>query len=930
MAYFLSESTDKFCYVHSCELDTPLQIKIGTLEGEREQKSIKALLSNPELKFSGLYQSGCSDLYVKCQVFSAGKPISLPVQTSYKSFTTRWNWNEWVTLPIQYKDLPRDAMLAMTVYDVYGPRKAIPVGGTVVSVFGKHGCVRRGIHDLKLWPGVVADGNIKTITPGKPDGKSITEMNRLTKLAKKHNKGRLSKIDWLDRLAFREIELINEKEKSSSNSMYLMIEFPRFYADEIDYSVVHFEEDGDIEVKEQPPSELVMVSDPEWNMDNLVEAKHHKLTHSLRHGLLAQELIPNASTKKNLTDIISYPPTQVLTHDEKTLIWSFRYYLTKDNKALPKFLQCVDWGSSQEVDEALSLMEKWQPMDSQGALELLTPRVTHPMVKKYAICQLQQADNEELLLYLLQLVQALRYDIEEEIGPQLSTQEDFHSGFFVEENFEQASRKTLIEQQLAEAAREEGDDEVVDDRLVEQDANSSSDEDEALLVNSAVGNYYTQMSIEASVMSLDTSASSTMATSLDDAEYSTLAKFLTARACRSTKLASYFYWYLSVECHEDKNPTMKERFTLIRRTFLSDLCHSDRPKWRKRYQMLRHQGNLIILLQQLVNTVSQLKEDRSKRIEHLNHLLATKDEYKKFTQPIRLPLDMSKKVVGISQEKAHIYKSALMPLRVSFRTTEETDFAVILKSGDDPRQDQLILQLILLMDRLLRRENLDLKLIPFKVLACSSTFGLHECIESTTVFHVLSKYRNIQTYLRQCAPAKDAPYGIRPDVMENYLKSCAGYCVITYLLSVGDRHFDNLLLTPNGNLFHIDFGYILGRDPKPFPPPMKLSKEMVEAMGGTASQEYTKFREYCYNAFLILRRSANLILNLFSLMLDANVPDIALEPDKTIQKVRDRFCLNLSEEQAVQNLQQLMEESISALFPQMVEQIHRWAQYWRK
>ena len=32
-------------------------------------------------------------------------------------------------------------------------------------------------------------------------------------------------------------------------------------------------------------------------------------------------------------------------------------------------------------------------------------------------------------------------------------------------------------------------------------------------------------------------------------------------------------------------------------------------------------------------------------------------------------------------------------------------------------------------------------------------------------------------------------------------------------------------------------------------------------------------------------RSANLILNLFSLMLNAGVPDIALEPDKTVQKV---------------------------------------------
>ena len=57
-----------------------------------------------------------------------------------------------------------------------------------------------------------------------------------------------------------------------------------------------------------------------------------------------------------------------------------------------------------------------------------------------------------------------------------------------------------------------------------------------------------------------------------------------------------------------------------------------------------------------------------------------------------------------------------------------------------------------------------------------------------------------------------------------------------------------------GKLFHIDFGYILGRDPKPLPPPMKLSKEMVEAMGGDTSEHFQEFKKLSYTAFLHLRR----------------------------------------------------------------------------
>lgn len=184
--------------------------------------------------------------------------------------------------------------------------------------------------------------------------------------------------------------------------------------------------------------------------------------------------------------------------------------------------------------------------------------------------------------------------------------------------------------------------------------------------------------------------------------------------------------------------------------------------------------------------------------------------------------------------------------------------------------------------------------------------------------------------------------GIEAEVIENYVRSCAGYSMICYVLGIGDRHMHNLLLCENGKMFHVDFGYILGRDPKPMPPPMKLTSEMINAMGGqnrfaleyfqyppSFSEHFKKFIDYCTTGFLIIRRHANLIINLFSLMLDAGIPDIVEEKDKAVQTVKmmiplirtfffqilERFHLSLSDEDACKEINRAIQSSISAKMP---------------
>lgn len=80
-------------------------------------------------------------------------------------------------------------------------------------------------------------------------------------------------------------------------------------------------------------------------------------------------------------------------------------------------------------------------------------------------------------------------------------------------------------------------------------------------------------------------------------------------------------------------------------------------------------------------------------------------------------------------------------------------------------------------------------------------------------------------------------------------------------------------------------------------------------------------------AYNWLRKSANLILNLLSLMGDAGIQDISKRSElpKVLLKVEEKFRLDLTDEQAEQYFLGLINESLHSLAPKLMEVAHKLA-----
>ena len=92
-------------------------------------------------------------------------------------------------------------------------------------------------------------------------------------------------------------------------------------------------------------------------------------------------------------------------------MWKFRHCLVDEKRALTKFLLTIDFRNESEVNAAKELLPKWKKIDVADALLLLGQHFeNNNIVRRHAISILDDASDEEIDLFMLQLVQAMRYE----------------------------------------------------------------------------------------------------------------------------------------------------------------------------------------------------------------------------------------------------------------------------------------------------------------------------------------------------------------------------------------------------------------------------------------------------------------------------------------------------------------------------------------
>ncbi|MCP9266259.1 Phosphatidylinositol-4-phosphate 3-kinase c2 domain-containing subunit alpha [Dirofilaria immitis] len=365
-------------------------------------------------------------------------------------------------------------------------------------------------------------------------------------------------------------------------------------------------------------------------------------------------------------------------------------------------------------------------------------------------------------------------------------------------------------------------------------------------------------------------------------EDSSLAVYLLTLCAGDRRFAFELYWQLQQRIDQRQERSYSNRCSLLQQQVLKLLDEEFSIDIENQHRLL-----------QALNAVScELKDvgDATKMQLTLQRHLALLDA-RILENNVRLPLLPSFLCTGISVSESSYFNSLTKPIKVTFKGLKSS-FAILYKVGDDMRQDALVLQLVKMMNDIWLSQELDLRM------------------EWSNLFRIVVHYVKFKVPLVLLA-------------LENFHLSCAGWCVATYVLGIGDRHNDNILVTRTGHVFHIDFGKYMGdwqtaagfrRDRTPFIFTSDMAYVINEGSPQSATSRYQHFVDNCCKAFNLLRKKYSILVNLMKMMSCSGIAGMNLE---AVNFVQSNLLLNLTDTQATVQFTRMIEESLKSKFPRL-------------
>uniref|UniRef100_A0AAV1UE15 1-phosphatidylinositol 4-kinase n=1 Tax=Peronospora matthiolae TaxID=2874970 RepID=A0AAV1UE15_9STRA len=274
------------------------------------------------------------------------------------------------------------------------------------------------------------------------------------------------------------------------------------------------------------------------------------------------------------------------------------------------------------------------------------------------------------------------------------------------------------------------------------------------------------------------------------------------------------------------------------------------------------------------------------------------------------------KVFGESWEerKARIQKESPMGKLPGWNL-----FSVIIKTNDDLRQEVFTMQLIHKLKSIFEFEAPHLWLRTYRIVATGANIGLLETItDACSLDHLKKTFPggNLFEYFRSVYGDVSGPEFIA--AQRRFIESLAAYSIVSYVLLLKDRHNGNILLSSEDRIIHIDFGFILGIAPGGMfsveDAPFKLTKEMMDVMGGVGSSGYARFRGCLVEGFVALQKYHSEITALLQTT-GQHSPFPCFNGAKlgrVVADLRTRLCVGCSRQEIRHRVDYLLRKSYNA------------------